>query len=109
VVPELAAKKWTSSSSSRLEKGAVQQQVEQLLASPLFHSSKTFPRFLRFFVARVLGGQTDELKERILGVEIFDRPAGYDTNKDPIVRVTAVRVIRVKSNLKCIYVSYILP
>ena len=43
-------------------------------------------------VARALAGQTDQLKERILGVEIFDRPADYDTNTDPIVRVTAAEI-----------------
>ena len=43
-------------------------------------------------VAGALAGQTDQLKERILGVEIFDRPADYDTNTDPIVRVTAAEI-----------------
>jgi hypothetical protein len=43
-------------------------------------------------VVRALAGQTDQLKERILGVEIFDRPADYDTNTDPIVRVTAAEI-----------------
>lgn len=81
---------WTP--SNELERGAVQQQVEHLLASPLFHSSKRYPQFLRFVVARALEGQTDQLKERILGVEIFDRPADYDTNRDPIVRVTAAEI-----------------
>lgn len=70
----------------------MQQQLELLLASPLFHSSKRYPRFLRFVVAGALAGQTDQLKERILGVEIFDRPADYDTNTDPIVRVTAAEI-----------------
>jgi hypothetical protein len=83
-------KSWTP--SNELERGAVQQQVERLLASPLFHASKRYPSFLRFVVARVLSGQTDQLKERILGVEIFDRPADYDTNTDPIVRVTAAEI-----------------
>src|SRR5580658_3846833 len=81
---------WTP--SNELERGAVQQQVEHLLASPLFHSSKRYPQFLRFVVARALEGQTDQLKERILGMEIFDRPPDYDTNKDPIVRVTAAEI-----------------
>jgi|HubBroStandDraft_1064217.scaffolds.fasta_scaffold01879_10 hypothetical protein len=85
-----ATKSWTP--SNELERGAVQQQVERLLASPLFHASKRYPSFLRFVVARVLSGQTDQLKERILGVEIFDRPADYDTNTDPIVRVTAAEI-----------------
>jgi hypothetical protein len=88
--PEQVTENWTP--CSELEKGAVEQQLELLLASPLFHSSKRYPRFLRFVVARALAGQTDQLKERILGVEIFDRPADYDTNTDPIVRVTAAEI-----------------
>jgi hypothetical protein len=43
-------------------------------------------------VSRALAGQTDQLKERVLGVEIFGRPADYDTNIDPIVRVTAAEI-----------------
>ena len=88
--PEQVTENWTP--CSEVEKGAVQQQLELLLASPLFHSSKRYPKFLRFVVARALAGQTDQLKERILGVEIFDRPADYDTNTDPIVRVTAAEI-----------------
>ena len=88
--PEQVAENWIP--CSEVEKGAVQQQLELLLASPLFHSSRRYPSFLRFAVARVLAGQTDQLKERILGVEIFERPADYDTNTDPIVRVTAAEI-----------------
>ncbi|MGB7754039.1 MAG: hypothetical protein WCF88_20975 [Candidatus Acidiferrales bacterium] len=88
--PEQVTENWTP--CSEVEKGAVEQQLELLLASPLFHSSKRYPTFLRFVVARALAGQTDQLKERILGVEIFDRPADYDTNTDPIVRVTAAEI-----------------
>jgi hypothetical protein len=88
--PEQVAENWTP--CSEVEKGAVQEQLERLLASPLFHSSKRYPTFLRLVVARALAGQTDQLKERILGVEIFDRPADYDTNTDPIVRVTAAEI-----------------
>src|ERR1700756_416513 len=90
LVPERPAKSWAP--SGEFEKGAVHQQVEHLLASPLFHSSKRYPQFVRFVVGRALDGQTHQLKERILGVEIFDRPADYDTNKDPIVRVTAAEI-----------------
>jgi hypothetical protein len=70
----------------------VQQQLEKLLATSLFHSSKRYPSFLRFVVARALAGQTDQLKERVLGVELFERSPDYDTNTDPIVRVTAAEI-----------------
>jgi hypothetical protein len=90
LLPEQVTESWTPSSEA--EKDAVLQQLEKLLASPLFNSSKRYPSFLRFVVARVLSGQTDQLKERILGVEIFGRAADYDTNTDPIVRVTAAEI-----------------
>jgi hypothetical protein len=84
------AETWTPTTD--YEKGAVEQQLEHLLASPLFNSSKRYGQFLRFVVARSLDGQGNQLKERVLGVEIFERPADYDTNTDPIVRVTAAEI-----------------
>jgi hypothetical protein len=90
VISEPVAESWTPTSD--YEKGAVEQQLEHLLASPLFHSSKRYGQFLRFVVARALDGQGSHLKERVLGVEIFERPADYDTNTDPIVRVTAAEI-----------------
>jgi hypothetical protein len=90
LIPEPAIESWTP--SSELEKGAVQQQLERLLASPLFHSSKRYAQFLRFVVGRTLEGRGHDLKERILGIEVFDRPPNYDTNTDPIVRVTAAEI-----------------
>jgi hypothetical protein len=90
LLPEQVTESWTP--SSEVDKGAVQQQLEKLLATPLFNSSRRYPSFLRFVVTRVLAGQTDQLKERILGVEIFGRPTDYDTNTDPIVRVTAAEI-----------------
>ena len=90
MIPEPVIESWTPSSQE--EKGAVQQQLERLLAAPLFHSSKRYARFLRFVVGRTLEGQGHDLKERVLGIEVFDRPPDYDTNTDPIVRVTAAEI-----------------
>ena len=90
MIPEPVVENWTP--SSKLEKEAVQQQLERLLASTLFHSSKRYAQFLRFVVGRTLEGHGHDLKERILGIEVFDRPPDYDTNIDPIVRVTAAEI-----------------
>jgi hypothetical protein len=90
LIPEPVVESWTP--SSELEKEAVQQQLERLLASTLFHSSKRYAQFLRFVVGRTLEGHGHDLKERILGIEVFDRPPDYDTNIDPIVRVTAAEI-----------------
>ena len=74
------------------EKVAVLAQLELIIASPAFRNSKRYPSFLRHVVERSLAGETGELKERMLGVEVFGRAADYDTNADPIVRVTAGEV-----------------
>jgi hypothetical protein len=78
---------WTPSNEA--EKAAVFQQLERLLQNPHFHKSKRFPVFLKFVVNEALAGRADNLKERTLGIEVFGKDPNYDTNEDPIVRVTA--------------------
>lgn len=77
---------------SEEERTAILEQLERLLANPHFSHSRRFPSFLRFVVEHTLSGQTDLLKERTLGIEIFGREADYDTASDPIVRVTAAEI-----------------
>ena len=72
--------------------GEVRAQVERLLADPLFSQSKRYGAFLRFVTERTLTHKSDPLSERALGVEVFGRAPNYDTDADPIVRVTASEV-----------------
>jgi hypothetical protein len=74
------------------ERTAIQEQLERLLSNSHFNQSRRFPSFLRFVIDQTLLGQTDLLKERTLGIEIFGREAHYDTASDPIVRVTATEI-----------------
>lgn len=67
-------------------------QLDRVLAHPCFRNSRRYPALLRFIVHQSLGGEADSLKERTLGVEVFGRPAGYDTNEDHIVRSTAAEI-----------------
>lgn len=71
---------------------AVRKQLSRLLANPYFSHSKRFPTFLRFVIEHTLAGDTEKIKERTLGIEIFGRDADYDTASDPIVRVTAAEI-----------------
>ena len=64
-------------------------QLERIVQSKHFRNSKRYPSFLRFVVEQTLAGKTEVLKERTLGVDVFARKSNYDTNDDPIVRVTA--------------------
>jgi hypothetical protein len=73
----------------RFSRSDLLEQLERLVRSKHFRNSKRYPTFLRFVVEQTLAGKTESLKERTLGVDVFARPSHYDTNEDPIVRVTA--------------------
>ncbi len=63
--------------------------LEQILESTAFRGSRRSKDFLRYIVAHALDGQFDQLKERTIGIEVFQRMASYDTGEDSIVRVSA--------------------
>jgi hypothetical protein len=71
------------------ESAAIREQLERMLADPLFKHSKRYPNLLRYVVEQTLEGTTVDLKERTLGVVVFGRKPTYDTSADPIVRLTA--------------------
>jgi hypothetical protein len=71
---------------------AILEQLEHVVQSAHFRLSKRYPSLLSFIVREALAGRTDSLKERTIGVEVFGRPADYDTYSDPIVRVAAGEV-----------------
>src|SRR6202167_1366933 len=70
----------------------IREQLNRLLAHPLFTNSKRYPVFLAYTVKQTLLGNAGELKERTIGVEAFGREPSYDVNLDPIVRTTAAEV-----------------
>ena len=77
---------------TRFDREAILLELQSILASPHFSNSKRYPALLQYVVEKTLDGESDSLKERTLGVEVFDRPPAYDTNADTIVRYTAGEV-----------------
>jgi hypothetical protein len=71
---------------------AIREQLERLLAHPLFSNSKRYPVLLAYTVEQTLRGNAAELKERSIGIEVFGRSPSYDANADPVVRITAGEV-----------------
>jgi hypothetical protein len=67
-------------------------QLAKVLESSHFRSSKRCTLFLRCVGEHLIENRLDSLKERTLGIEVFERAPAYDTNQDPIVRSTAVEV-----------------
>ncbi|HUI81885.1 MAG TPA: hypothetical protein VLY24_28385 [Bryobacteraceae bacterium] len=70
----------------------VRNQLERLLSSQQFRSSRRCQHLLRHITEHTLAGDGASLKERTLGVEVFGRPADYDTGQDPVVRATAAEI-----------------
>jgi len=73
---------------------AFQQHLETVISGEAFRGSQRSAQFLRYVVDRSVNGHCDELKERLIGVELFGRSPSYDTGEDAIVRVTASDVRR---------------
>jgi adenylate cyclase len=72
----------------------VRAQVERILTSESFSQAARSSRFLRYVVDETLAGRGERLKGYTLAVEVFDRPADFDAQTDPLVRVEAGRVRR---------------
>lgn len=70
----------------------VREQLQRLVAHPLFTNSKRYPVLLTYAVEQTLLGNASELKERTIGVEAFGREPDYDVSLDPVVRITAAEV-----------------
>ena len=75
------------------ERRRIREHLEDLLTDPLFNNSKRLPAFLRYVVTEALEGHAEgQIKARTLGIVVFGRSADYDTNADPVVRMTAGEV-----------------
>lgn len=74
------------------EPALIREQLQRLLAHPLFANSKRYPALLAYTVEQTLLGNASELKERSIGIEVFGRAPTYDANADPVVRITAGEV-----------------
>lgn len=70
----------------------VDQQLGRILASPGFVRNDRMSRFLRFLVERHLERRDDELKESLIGIEVFGRRPDFDPKLDSIVRTEAARL-----------------
>jgi TolB-like protein/Flp pilus assembly protein TadD len=70
----------------------VREHLKEVIASPVFAGSKRAQDFLQLIVEHALAGRYDNLRERMIGAEMFGRPIDYDTANDAVVRVKATEV-----------------
>jgi TolB-like protein/tetratricopeptide (TPR) repeat protein len=71
---------------------AARQQLDRILASATFRQVDRLKRFLSFIALEGLQGHGDQLKEYVIGVQVFDKDSTFDPRADPIVRVQARRL-----------------
>jgi serine/threonine-protein kinase len=82
----------TSSSTVELTPESIRAALDKILASPGFVNADRLSRFLRYTVEETLNGQTDKLKESLLGIDVFGRKPSYDPRVDAVVRTEAVKL-----------------
>jgi len=79
---------------AQLNRETILRELDSILTSRFFRSAVRCKQFLTYVVEHKLDGHPELLKERTIGVEVFQRPAGYATGDDPVVRVQAGEVRR---------------
>jgi hypothetical protein len=67
----------------------LQEALEIVCVSPSFRTSPKSCEFLRHIVHHTLNYKIDELKERLIGIDLLGRETTYDTGSDAGVRVRA--------------------
>jgi hypothetical protein len=66
--------------------------VQRIVATSSFARSPRLVAFLLFVAERTLAGEASEINEQSIGVRVFGRTSGYDSNDDNIVRSHATRL-----------------
>ena len=79
----------TPADLSAKQADAVRSALESVIRSDAFAGSKQCQDLLRLLVQHALSGELEALSERMIGVEMFGRPADYDTSNDAVVLVRA--------------------
>lgn len=67
-------------------------ELEAVLASAAFTRAPKLAQLLSYLCARLFAGETAQVKEYSIGVEVFDRGSNFDQDSDSIVRVEANRL-----------------
>jgi eukaryotic-like serine/threonine-protein kinase len=81
-----------SEPSGEISATEVRAELDRILASDVFSGARRPSDFLRFVVETCLNGGGARIKEFLVGVDVFGRPAQYDPRLDPVVRIEAGRL-----------------
>lgn len=66
---------------------AIECATQEILRSTYFCKSKRLPALLRYVIQNTLSGDSGNLKERTVGIEVFGRQQNFEPSNDAVVRV----------------------
>src|SRR5713101_2691813 len=70
----------------------IRDHLARVLGSATFQPVDRLKRFLAFIAHEALAGRSDQLKEYVIGVQVFGKEESFDPRTDPLVRVQARRL-----------------
>jgi hypothetical protein len=71
---------------------AERDELQTVLRSPLFARSPALTHFLSYLCEKTFAGETEQIKEYSVALDVFDRRDSFDQDTDSIVRVQANRL-----------------
>jgi TolB-like protein/Tfp pilus assembly protein PilF len=80
--------------SADLPEAEIRAEIDRIVNSRAFAGSDRLCRFLTWVVEQTLRGQAENVKQYVIGREVFDRGANFDPRIDSIVRTEAQRLRR---------------
>ena len=87
---------WFATGTEQIEGQVAQEEIRaalnRLCKSKEFSGSEKLIRFLTFVVETTIRGNSNHLKETVIGMSVFGRAPDYDPKADTIVRSQAWRL-----------------
>jgi hypothetical protein len=71
---------------------AARAESQAVLQSPLFIRSPGLAHLLSYLCEKLFAGESDQIKEYSVAVDVFGRRESFDQDSDSIVRVQANRL-----------------
>jgi hypothetical protein len=75
-----------------LEVESRQTQIQRILQSKAFRTSEVQRNLLAYLADKSIAGSADSLKEYIIGLDVFGKPASYDPRQESAVRMHVGRL-----------------
>jgi Tol biopolymer transport system component len=76
------------------------KQLDRVLASDVFSGPGRLGRFLKFVVEETASGRSGQIKEYVIGLEVYEKPESWDPKIDSTVRTEAAKL---RSRLSAYY------